>query len=110
MKNPENTKTESTDMVLTETDISKIQQIILDSGETVRKESIRTEGNSLIFRLLGYDADGEAAMKALWNNGLNGYSDGDLDTEENKTEYEEVNGRITSATVTMAIALGGLWK
>ena len=98
------------DMELTEDDIAKIQQIILDSGETVRKESIRTDGNNLIFRLLGHDASGETAMKALWNAGLNGYSDGDLDTVENKTDYKKVNGRITSATVTMAIALGGFWK
>ena len=93
-------------MELTENDIAKIQQILLDAGETVRKRSIELNGQILSFRLLGTDADGSAAINALWNAGLNGYSDGDLDTVENKTVWSE---GAESALVTMTIAEGGLW-
>ena len=94
-------------MELNENDIARIQQILLDAGETVRKASIKLDGDKLTFRLLGRDAHGSTAMLALWNNGLNGFSDGDLETLENWTD--EIEGA-DSKLVTMTIAEGGLWK
>lgn len=94
-------------MTLTENDIARIHQILLDANETVRRASIKLHDNRLMFRLLGSDSDGSAAMAALWNAGLNGYSDGDLSTRENWTDWTE---GAKSAMVTMTIADGGLWK
>jgi len=93
-------------MEITESDIARIQQILLDANETVRKKSIKLHANKLMFRLLGSNANGSTAMAALWNAGLNGVSDGDLSTRENWTDVAE---GAASKIVTMTIGEGGLW-
>ena len=94
-------------MELTEDDISRIVQTLLDAGETVRKKSIRLDGKTLSFRVLGTDRDGHAAITALRKGGLNWYSDGDFETDENFTKHTQ---GAESSLVTMTLRDGGVWK
>ena len=94
-------------MKLSENDVARIEQIILDAGETLRRDTIKLEGNKLTFRVDGSDRDGNLAIVALMKAGLNVYSDGNLDTLENFSTRAE---GATSADVTMTIADGGLWR
>lgn len=94
-------------MKLSEDDVARIEKIILDAGETLRRDTIKLEGNKLTFRVDGSDRDGNLAIVALMDAGMNVYSDGNLDTLENFSTRAE---GATSADVTMTIADGGLWR
>ena len=76
-------------MTLSEDDIARIETIIRKAGGTIRRDTIRLESTKLSFQVIGSDRDGTAAIKALMQVGLNVYSDGDLDTQENYTTWKD---------------------
>ena len=80
-------------MTLSDNDIGRIEQILLDAGETPIKDTIALEGKVLTFRIVGTDRDGHAAITALKNAGLNWYSDGDFATQENYTVHTDKANR-----------------
>ena len=76
-------------MTLSEDDIARIETIIRKAGGTIRRDTIQLESTKLSFQVIGSDRDGTAAIKALMQAGLNVYSDGDLDTQENYTTWKD---------------------
>ena len=76
-------------MTLSEDDIACIETIIRKAGGTIRRDTIQLESTKLSFQVIGSDRDGTAAIKALMQAGLNVYSDGDLDTQENYTTWKD---------------------
>ena len=76
-------------MTLSEDDIARIETIIRKAVGTIRRDTIQLESTKLSFQVIGSDRDGTAAIKALMQAGLNVYSDGDLDTQENYTTWKE---------------------
>ena len=93
-------------MTLSDTDIAKIHDILIDAGETVRKETIKLEGNKLTFVIQGTDRDSHDAINALVAGGLNWYSDGNPDTLE---IYGRHSDKTNETLVTMTVRDGGLW-
>ena len=94
-------------MTLSEDDIARIETIIRKAGGTIRRDTIQLESTKLSFQVNGSDRDGTAAIKALMQAGLNVYSDGDLDTQENYTTWKE---RAAFCEVVLTLRPDGLWR
>ena len=94
-------------MALSEDDISRIEKIILNAGETVRRDTIQFQENKLRLQVYGSDRDGSVAIQALMRAGLNVYSDANLDTQEN---YASWNEGASFSLVTLTLRPGALWR
>ena len=94
-------------MTLSEDDIARIETIIRKAGGTIRRDTIQLESTKLSFQVIGSDRDGTAAIKALMQAGLNVYSDGDLDTQENYTTWKE---GAAFCEVVLTLRPDGLWR
>ena len=93
-------------MKISDTDVARVQQVLIDAHETVLKETITLDGNKLTFRVQGTDRSAQDAINALIAAGLNWISDGD----ENTLDNGSVPAGIGYQDVVMTIAEGGLWK
>ena len=87
-------------MTLSDNDIGRIEQILMKAGERPIKDTIALEGKVLTFRIVGTDRDASNAIGALMKEGLNFYSDGDLETFENGSHP---NAAIGYQDVTMTL-------
>ena len=94
-------------MTLSEDDIARIETIIRKAGGTIRRDTIQLESTKLSFQVIGSDRDGTAAIKALMQAGLNVYSDGDLDTQENYTTWKE---GAAFCEVVLTLRFDALWR
>ena len=94
-------------MTLSEDDIARIETIIRKAVGTIRRDTIQLESTKLSFQVNGSDRDGTAAIKALMQAGLNVYSDGDLDTQENYTTWK--NGA-AFCEVVLTLRHDALWR
>ena len=94
-------------MTLSEDDIARIETIIRKAGGTIGRDTIRLESTKLSFQVIGSDRDGTAAIKALMQAGLNVYSDGDLDTQENYTTWKE---GAAFCEVVLTLRSDALWR
>jgi len=94
-------------MTLSEDDIARIESIIMQVGERIRRDTIVIRDNRLSFRLPGTARNGSKAIKALMEAGLNVFSDGDLDTQENFVVWVE---GAEICDVRLTLLPGALWK
>ena len=94
-------------MTLSEDDIARIETIIRKAGGTIGRDTIQLESTKLSFQVIGSDRDGTAAIKALMQAGLNVYSDGDLDTQENYTTWKD---GAAFCEVVLTLRPDGLWR